>query len=695
MRKRFLILQLALGLTAAAQIGPPSLGVAVGDDRQILEIQGIPEAWVARPVLGPELNGSVDAAASSSAQLCWAHQGILYIRDKRTNKVATYPVPAGDARFAFDTKGQLAAAWFLNTSEVYARAAGWTAVYTSPDKAVPLDLTIANSRALVLLYRSETGLQRTRVDAASGVVLAETTLEDQPGPALLDSGGNAVFAAASGLAAVESMRRVDQGWMLLSTAHGRWLWQPGKQPQGVPTASGATLALQLWSANGSQDVGDTVVLPDTPVGSTTQVEYLLANETSTDIYLSTFHLTTTAPFRLDGAPHPPWRIGAGLLQGFFLDFSPASVGAAAPSSLTLNYCYAADFDSTNNVCPSTATLVRSIAITGNGIAAPASGPWLTGIAPESNMAGAPNFTMSVNGGGFTSGSTVLWNGTPLVTTFVSSVQLSAAVPASLLTAPADASVTVSNPPGGAANVTKAWTFHVYSSVTPSVSLYDQNDVPLTSSQLGSNLTVHVRVKLDQAATTSLSGVLELGFQSALSSVASDQTIALGSPGSEQQVGSIQTFTVPAGATTALFGKADYVTMTTGTTAGTITLDEALQYALPATPQSYVISPVPPVIVTSSKVFTANSTVLTFQGYDNTRSISSVVFTFHTASGAIVSPGAITVDVTPNFANYFQANSQIGGSFVLTATFPLTGDISQISSVTTVFKNSAGTATATQ
>jgi hypothetical protein len=363
--------------------------------------------------------------------------------------------------------------------------------------------------------------------------------------------------------------------------------------------------------------------------------------------------------------------------------------------MTLNYCYASDFDSTNNVCPTAATLVRSIAITGNGVAAPASGPWLTGISPESNMAGAPDFKLLVNGGGFTSGSTALWNGTPLVTTFISSVQLSAAVPASLLTAPADASVTVSNPPGGTGNVTKAWTFHVYSSLTPRIELYDQNDAPLTSSQLTSNMTVRVRAKLDQAATTGLSGELELGFQPAVSTVANDRTIALGSPGSDQQVGSLQTFTVPAGSNTALFGNADYVAMTTGTTAGTITLDLALQYALPVTPQSYVINPVPPVIVNSSKVFTANSAVLTFQGYDNTRSVSSIVFTFHTASGAVVSPGAITVDVTQNFGSYFQTNSQIGGSFVLTATFPVTGDISQISSVSTVFKNGAGTTTATE
>ena len=434
-----------------------------------------------------------------------------------------------------------------------------------------------------MLYRSPDGLHRTRVDAATGDVLSDAILEDQPGQALLGTNGLPVFAADSGLTEVTSMQRVEQNWMLLSTAHGLWVWQTGKQPQGVPTAPLAAPALQLWPPNGSQDVGDTVVLPSTPVGSKTQVEYILANAASTDVYLSTLHLTTASPFKLIGAPHPPWRIGAGLMQGFFIGFSPVDVGAAVPSSLTINYCYASDFDAANNVCPAAATLTRDIAITGAGIAAPTSGPWLTGISPESNMAGAPAFKLFVNGGGFTSGSTVLWNGTPLETTYTSSVQISAVVPASLITAPADANVTVSNPPGGAVNATKSWTFHVYGTITPSIALFDLNDAPLNPSQLVSNMTVRVRVKLDQASATSLTGVLQLGFQPSLSSAASDPTVALGSPGSDQQVGGVQQFTVPAAAGTALFGAADYVTMTTGTTAGTITLTLGLQYTLPVSP----------------------------------------------------------------------------------------------------------------
>ena len=660
-----------------------------------MEIQGLPGAWVGQPAF----DSAVDAAASSSAQLCWTRQGILHIHDKQTGWSVTYTVPTGDARFAFDGRGRLAAAWFLQTGEVYTGAAGWHAMHVVPEGGAPLDLAVGNAGTLALLWRSTDGLYRTRIDAVSGRAISQTRLDDAGGPALLAADGSPVFAATSGLAGVESIQRVEQNWLALSTAHSLWMWQPGMRPQGVPAAS-AALELQLWAANGSTDVGATLAFPapagltGTPVGSTTKAEYELANEGSSDIVLTTLRLGTVQPFRLDGAPNPPWRIAAGMLQGFFIDFSPVSAGAAEPSPLTISYCHYKDFDASINTCPDAAIVTRTVTITGTGTPAPA-GPWLTGLNPETNMAGAPAFTLLVNGGGFVAGSTVLWNGTPLATTFISANQLSAAVPASAVAVPATANVTVSNPPGGTANVTKTWTFRVYSTVTPAVSLYDQNDVPLTAAQLTSNMTVRARVKLDQTASAALAGALTLTFQPAPASVTSDPSIALGSPTSTQQVGGVQTFSVPAGATTALFGTADYVTLTTGTTAGTVTLTPSLQYALPASPQSWTIAAAAPVIVSSSKAFTTDRAVITLQGYDNARSISSIAFTFRTASGAVVSPGTMTVDVTKDFANYFQANAQVGGSFVLTATFPVTGDISQISSATAVVTNGAGSATAQQ
>ena len=57
---------------------------------------------------------------------------------------------------------------------------------------------------------------------------------------------------------------------------------------------------------------------------------------------------------------------------------------------------------------------------------------LTFISPSSASVGTQGFTITANGQGFTSGAEILWNGTPLTTTLVSSIQLTAPVPASNL-----------------------------------------------------------------------------------------------------------------------------------------------------------------------------------------------------------------------------------------------------------------------
>ncbi len=67
---------------------------------------------------------------------------------------------------------------------------------------------------------------------------------------------------------------------------------------------------------------------------------------------------------------------------------------------------------------------------------------LTSISPSTAVAGGPAFTLTANGAGFSSGAVITWNGSPLTTTFVSSGQLTAAVPASLIATAATASVGV-------------------------------------------------------------------------------------------------------------------------------------------------------------------------------------------------------------------------------------------------------------
>jgi outer membrane protein assembly factor BamB len=69
-------------------------------------------------------------------------------------------------------------------------------------------------------------------------------------------------------------------------------------------------------------------------------------------------------------------------------------------------------------------------------------PVITSLSPTGTYAGHAAFTLTVNGVGFKSGSLVEWNGSALATTYVSSTQLKATVPASLVTSTGTASITV-------------------------------------------------------------------------------------------------------------------------------------------------------------------------------------------------------------------------------------------------------------
>lgn len=72
-----------------------------------------------------------------------------------------------------------------------------------------------------------------------------------------------------------------------------------------------------------------------------------------------------------------------------------------------------------------------------------------GINPSAAFVGSAALTMTVNGTGFVSSSAVLFNGTALATTYVSSIKLTAQVPANKMTAAGDFPIAVQNqPPGG-------------------------------------------------------------------------------------------------------------------------------------------------------------------------------------------------------------------------------------------------------
>jgi hypothetical protein len=127
---------------------------------------------------------------------------------------------------------------------------------------------------------------------------------------------------------------------------------------------------------------------------------------------------------------------------------------------------------------------------------------------------------------------------------------------------------------------------------------------------------------------------------------------------------------------------------TGTTAGTLTFTVQLGSATDS--QSLTIPPAVAGITAVQGLRASGSIELRVTGFDNTRSLGQLAFTFYDPAGSAIAPGAIRTDSSQDFAAFFQA-SDAGGVFLLRAVFPVTGNASGIASFDVALTNSAGTA----
>ncbi len=99
-------------------------------------------------------------------------------------------------------------------------------------------------------------------------------------------------------------------------------------------------------------------------------------------------------------------------------------------------------------------------ITINDFTASNPAPVLTGISPASASAGTGQLTITLTGSNFVSSSVAQWNGTALSTTYTSSTQLSAIIPANNLSTTGTASVTVfTAAPGGGTSTARTFTIN--------------------------------------------------------------------------------------------------------------------------------------------------------------------------------------------------------------------------------------------
>jgi outer membrane protein assembly factor BamB len=151
------------------------------------------------------------------------------------------------------------------------------------------------------------------------------------------------------------------------------------------------------------------------------------------------------------------------------------------------------------------------------------------ISPTSATAGAPSFTLTVNGSTFVPQSVVLWNGSPLTTTYVSANQLTAQVPASNISVSGNYSVTVSNGSGGGSSTA---TFTVMplpplslSKISPSQVTAGGSDFMLTAIGTGFASTSSIAWNGTNLPTTYVSSTM-LRAQVTAAQIANTGTVAI-------------------------------------------------------------------------------------------------------------------------------------------------------------------------
>lgn len=139
---------------------------------------------------------------------------------------------------------------------------------------------------------------------------------------------------------------------------------------------------------------------------------------------------------------------SGTDSGDFSISGPACVGTIAADSyceMYMTFTPAAMGSRSANLLVSVSGLSspESFALEGTG-GNPV--PVITSISPDNIYENGPTTTVTVNGSGFLSSSTAsVQNAPPIVTTYVSSTQLKARIPASLLTSPGTQTLYVTNP----------------------------------------------------------------------------------------------------------------------------------------------------------------------------------------------------------------------------------------------------------
>ena len=235
-----------------------------------------------------------------------------------------------------------------------------------------------------------------------------------------------------------------------------------------------------------------------------------SKEVTFDVQNPSATLTSLSPLSVVAGAGPTalTAAGTGFVPGAKIVYGSTDLTTTFTSSTSLSATIPASLLVTSGTAP--ITVVNPLP--GGGASTPISftvaNPTasIQAINPTAAFVGSAALSLSVTGSGFVNGSSVLFNGTALVTAFVNASQLTAQVPASSLGAAGDFPVAVSNPPPGG-GVTAPVVFRVQypapqsTSLAPSSAAVGSGPTDVVVTGVGFFITSQITFDGAPAATT--------------------------------------------------------------------------------------------------------------------------------------------------------------------------------------------------
>jgi hypothetical protein len=373
-----------------------------------------------------------------------------------------------------------------------------------------------------------------------------------------------------------------------------------------------------------------------------------------------------------GTPPYAWSATGALPAGLTLD--PASGSISGTPTTLASSSFVAQVTDTANV---TASQRLTIAI-GNLISftTPSPLPSATGGSPYSQpiavTGGTAPYTFTIDSGSAPAGITLDATGKL------------AGTPAKL----GAFNFTVRATDANQSTATQAYALTVTAPTLPPPTIGGVTDTEPPGQQPG------ISLQLANAYPLPLDGTITLTFVSAVAADIDDPAIQFSTGGRTAH------FTVPAGATTAVFPNSAFA-VATGTLAGKITLTVTFQAGgqdvtpQPTPTRAITLPAQAPVITGVVASRNSGGLAVNVTGFSNTRDMTSASFQFQAASGTTLQTSLVTITVDSIFATWYNdpASPPFGSQFTFAQPFTISGNASGVTGVTVTLTNKQGASNA--